>query len=98
MGVWKYIHWSFQGIRPVQRICKLEPCEQFLKEMKTPVLGMLGIWLSVEVSSGHPQAPRLCCPPQEVNDFSLLVLIHLEGKTWPLPNPSQVCDGGCSKM
>lgn len=46
----------------MQRICKLGPREQFLKEMKTPVLGMLGIWLSVEVSSGHPQAPRLCCP------------------------------------
>lgn len=82
-------------------ICKLGPGEQFLtEEMKTLVLGTLRIWLSVEVSSGHPQAPRLCCPQThpKISDFSLLVLVHLQGKAWPLPNASQVCDGGCSKM
>lgn len=98
MGVWEYIHWSFHGIRPVCLMCKLGPHEQLLKEdMKTPVLGMLGIWLSWRFShSIH----RLCCPQTypKINDFSLLVLIHLQGKTWPLPNPSQVCSGGCSKM
>lgn len=37
-------------------MCKLGLHEQLLKEeMKTPVLGTLGIWLSVEISSGHPQ-------------------------------------------
>lgn len=96
-GVWKYNHWPFHGIRSLHLMCKQGLHEQLLKEeMETPVLGMLGIWLSVEVSSGHPQAPRLCCPQThpKMNDFSPLVLIHLPGKTWPLPNPFQVCDAG----
>lgn len=56
MGVWKYIHGSFHGIRPVPLMCKLGLHKQLLKEeMQTPVLGTLGIWVSMEISSGHPQ-------------------------------------------
>lgn len=57
--VWKCTCWSFHEIRPLLQgmhpIRRLGLHEQFLKEeMKTHVLGTLGLWLSVEVSSGHP--------------------------------------------